>query len=182
MQYCIPILSNLLQIVSEIAIILVITAKLHSIYEELQKIGSLKKEEFTVELRMLLWTDLIQLLLVFASGICHTFKALEFPERYYEYSLLAFSIPNKTLSFVLRNFYVSTVSFLTYSTAILVIVYAHLMKFQEIHLKVLASNLKELKSKINGLEENSLVENSDYQDEVFKILRIFIIRHSSLKA
>ena len=171
-----------MQIVTEIAIILAITPKLHSIYEELQKMGCLKKEEFIFELRILLWTDLVQLLLVFASGMCHTFKALEFPERYYEYSLLAFFITNKTLSFILRNFYVSTVSFLTYSTAILIIVYAHLMKFQEIHLKVLASNLKELKAKIKGLEENYLVENSDYQDEVLQILKSFIFRHSSVKA
>ena len=179
---CASTLSNLLQIVTEIAIILAITPKLHSIYEELQKIGCLKKEEVIFELGMVLWTDLVQLLLVFTSGMCHIFKVLQSPERYYEYSLLAFSIPNKTLSFISRNFYLSTVPFLTYSTAILVIVYVHLMKFQEIHLKALASNLKELKSKINALEENSLFENSDYQDEVFEILRSFIIRHSSLKA
>ena len=131
---------------------------------------------------MLLWADIVHVVLALAAGICHTFKGLQSPERYYEYSLLAFSIQNKTLSSILSNFYLSTIPFLAYSATILILIYAHLMKFTEIHLRVLASNLKELKSKIDGLDENSLTENSDYQNEVFQILRDFIIRHSLLRA
>ena len=182
MQVHISIVRNILQSVTEIAVILVATEKLHSVYEQLQEIDCVKKEEFKSDLRTLLWADLIQLLVAFIGGMCHIFKGLQSAERYYEYSLLVFSIPNQTLSSILGNFYLSTVSFLTYSVVILVIIYAHLMKFTEIHLKVLASNLKDLKSKINGLDENSLIENSDYQEEVFKNLRSYIIHHSSLKA
>ena len=130
----------------------------------------------------MLGADLVHLAVAFVAGISHLCKGLQSPERYYEYSLLSLSIQNKVLSSVCSNLYLSTIGFLTYSATVLVLIYAHLMKFIEIHLKVLASHLKALRSNINGLDENSLIENSEYQNEVFEILKNHIVRHSLLRA
>ncbi|KAJ3661912.1 hypothetical protein Zmor_006287 [Zophobas morio] len=179
---CISNVCVISKTITEIAVILVVTEKLHSIYEQLQKIGGLNKEEYNFELRILLGADLVHLAVAFVAGISHLCKGLQSPERYYEYSLLSLSIQNKVLSSVCSNLYLSTIGFLTYSATVLVLIYAHLMKFIEIHLKVLASHLKALRSNINGLDENSLIENSEYQNEVFEILKNHIVCHSLLRA
>ena len=152
------------------------------VYKELQKLDCTEKEAFNSELRMLLRDDMIHLVLALLVGLCHIIKGQQSAEHYYEYSLLLYSIPNKPLSIILCIFYTITIGFLIYSAIVLILIYAHLLKFTEIHLKVLASNLKNLKSKTEGLEENVLIEDSNYQNEVFQKLKRYIIHHYSLKA
>ena len=176
------ILRNVLQIITEIAVTLAITGQLHLVYEELQKIECSKKEVFNSELRKLLRDDIFYLMLAFLTGLCHRLKVLQSDEHYYEYSLLLYSIPNKTLSSILCIFYISTTPFLSYCAIVLILIYAHLLKFTEIHFTSIASNLKDLSSKTDHLNENYLIENSNYQKEVFTSLKSYITHHSSLKA
>jgi xanthosine utilization system XapX-like protein len=145
-----------------------------------KKFGLKYEQEPKLETRIIALGALLNLVLVLLASALHWHSAFENGDLFYAV-LLFNKLENPALSNVLCNLYFSTIPLMGYAMVHNSFVLIYLILKVKDRFNLLDNVLEDLRTNHDGADDNVLLEDANYQNKIFEMLKVCIYQHSFLK-
>ncbi|KAJ3634311.1 hypothetical protein MTP99_011196 [Tenebrio molitor] len=145
-----------------------------------KKFGLKYEQEPKLETRIIALGALLNLALVLLASALHWHSAFENGDLFYAV-LLFNKLENPALSNVLCNLYFSTIPLMGYAMVHNSFVLIYLILKVKDRFNLLDNVLEDLRTNHDGADDNVLLEDANYQNKIFEMLKVCIYQHSFLK-
>jgi xanthosine utilization system XapX-like protein len=145
-----------------------------------KKFGLKYEQEPKLETRIIALGALLNLALVLLASALHWHAAFVNGDLFYAV-LLFNKLENPALSNVLCHLYCSTLPLMGYAMVHNSFVLIYLILKVKDRFNLLDNVLEDLRTNHDGADDNVLLEDANYQNKIFEMLKVCIYQHSFLK-